>query len=225
MLCFLLLAASVAPIDIVRSAVELSQKTDNLRQRYAFTQETVQRSSGKTTSKTYEVTFDKGRQFRRLTQRDGQTVSEKAELYERGEKHRQELLGELTKAFDYSFGPDQAIDGLDCWQLVAKPRPGYKAPSVKLSFLTQMEGNVWISKKYNRLVRLDAITTGPVSFGWFLFKMAPGTRIYMEQARIDDDVWMPKRLKMVYDARLMFKTVKGEMETTSSNFRRVNPST
>src|SRR3954454_17776039 len=102
------------------------------------------------------------------------------------------MLGELTKAFDYTFGPDETIDGYECWQLYAKPKPGYKPPSARMAFLTQMEGRVWITKKHNRLIRVDALATGPVNFGWFLVRVASGAKIYMEQAHIEDDVWLTK---------------------------------
>jgi hypothetical protein len=38
-------------------------------------------------------------------------------------------------------------------------------------------------------------------------------------------VWLPSRLKMTYDGRVLFKTIKGEIEQLSSNFRRINPTT
>lgn len=221
----ILLFASLNPVDIVQAAVELSQKAEIFRTRYSFTQETIERSGEKTTTNVYEISFDNGKQYRRLTHRNGKPVEEKAEPYSRGEKNRQEMLGELTKAFDYTFGPEETVDGYDCWQLIAKPKPGYDPPSMRMSFLKYMEGKVWIAKTYKRLVRVDAQTTGPVSFGWVLLKVAPGTRIYMEQARIDDDVWLPRRFKMIYDARVLFKNVKGQIETTSTNFRRTAPST
>lgn len=221
----ILFFASLAPVDIVQSAVELSQKAEIFRTRYGFTQETIERSGDKTTTKVYEISFDNGKQYRRLTYRNGKAVDEKPEPYTRGDKNRHEMLAELTKAFDYTFGPEERVDGYDCWQLIAKPKPGYDPPSMRTSFLKYMEGKVWIAKDYKRLVRVDAQTTGPVSFGWFLMKLAAGTRIYMEQARIDDDVWLLKRFKMTYDARVLFKNVKGQIETTSTNFRRTTPST
>jgi len=225
-LAIILFAAfSTNPVDIVRTAVELSQKTDDLRQRYSFTQETVQRSPGKTSSKTYEITFSEGKQYKKLIRHDGKAVEEKAELNDRGDKQRDEMLGELTKAFEYTLAHDEVIDGFPCWQLHVKPKAGYKPPSFRLSFLTQMEGKVWISKDHNRLVRLDAKTTGPGSFGWGLLKLAPGTQIYLEQSRIDGDVWMPRKLKISYEARVIFKSTKGEIETTSWDFKRVNPGT
>jgi hypothetical protein len=222
----LLLAVSLTPVEIIQAAVELSEKTDHLRRNYAVTQENIQRSGDKTTTKIYELTFEKGVPHRRLIRRDGKPVNEKPETYgAASDERRIELLREMPKAFDYTFGPEEQVDGYDCWLLIAKPKKGYKPSSIRTSFLVQMEAKVWIAKKYHRLVRLDAVTVGPVSFGWFLAKVEPGTRVYLEQARIEDDVWLPKRFKMSYDARVLFRSVKGEFEQVQSDFRRISPST
>ena len=53
-----------------------------------------------------------------------------------------------------------------------------------------MEGQFWISKKHSRLIKVDAVTTDNVSFGWFLARVGPGTRITFEQMKLPDDVWV-----------------------------------
>ncbi len=91
------------------------------------------------------------------------------------------MFREFAKALDFTMAPDETVDGYDCWVLLAKPKPGYKPASFRTSFLTQMEGKVWISKKFSRMVKLDAVTIGPVSFGGFLAKLEPGSRVEVEQ--------------------------------------------
>lgn len=221
----LLAAAAIVPLDIVREAVARSEKTENLKEQYSLTQENVQRSGTKTTSKTYELAFRGGKPHRKLIRRDDLPVQGDFEPYTPNEKRRSEMMGEMVKAFDYTLAGEERVDEFDCWVLFAKPKPGYKAPSMQTSFLTQMEGRIWISKKYTRLVKLDVKSIGPVSFGWFLAKLAPGTRIYVEQTRVDDDVWMSKLFRMTYDVRILFKSLKGEMEQVQSNFRRISPAT
>jgi hypothetical protein len=75
------------------------------------------------------------------------------------------------------------------------------------------------------MLRLDAKTVGPVTFGGFLAKLEPGTRIQLEQSRVDEGVWLPTRFRMTYDGRFLFKSFKGEVEQVSSNFKRINPAT
>jgi hypothetical protein len=224
-LAVLLLASSLTPLDIVSAAVELSEKTDHLRRNYSVTQENISRSGGKTTTKTFEMTYQNGKPYRKLIRRDGKPVESKAEGYSQNEERRLEAFRELPKALDYAFAPEETVDGYECWVLTAKPKPGYKPVSMRTSFLTQMEAKVCISKKHRRMVRLDANTIGPVSFGGFLARLAPGTRIQFDQIRVDEDVWLPSRLKIVYNGRVLFMTFKGEIEQLSLNYRRISPTT
>jgi hypothetical protein len=225
-LAVLLFASSVSPLDIVRTAVELSEKTESQRRNYSLTQEHITRSGGKTSAKTYEVTFREGKQFRRLVARDGKPVESALELYtSKNEERRREMLREFTKALDFTMAPDEQVDGHDCWVLVAKPKPGYKAPSFRTAFLMQMEGKVWIAKQSNRMVKLDAVTIGPVSFGGFLAKLGPGTRVHVEQQLLADGVWLPTRFKLTYNGRVLFKGVDGEVEQLYRNYKRISSAT
>ena len=226
MFAVLLFAAAVAdptPLDIIKSAVEVSAKTDGLRQNYSMTQETINRSPGRESRKTYEMTFKNGKPYRRLVLKDGAPVNGKSEIYTSSEERRFEMLRELPKALDYTHAGSEVVDGDDCWVLNAIPKPGYDPPSMSTKFLTQMHAKVWISKKHHRMLKLDAVSVGPVSLGGFLAKFEKGTRIYLEQVKVDDNVWLPSRFKMTYDGRVLFKTIKGEIEQLSSNFRRINP--
>ena len=228
MFAVLLFAAAVVgpnPLDIIKTAVELSEKTDRLRQNYSMTQETINRSPGKESRKTYEMTFQNGKPYRKMILRDGQPVNGKSEIYTSSEERRFEMLRELPKALDYSHAGMEMIDGEECWVLSAKPKPGYDPPSMTTKFLTQMHAKVWISKKHHRMLKLDAVSVGPVSLGGFLARFEKGTRIQLEQVKVDENVWLPSRFKMTYDGRVLFKSIKGEIEQLSSNFRRINPAT
>jgi hypothetical protein len=135
------------------------------------------------------------------------------------------MLRELPKALVYVHAGTEVIDGDECWVLSATPKPGYDPPSMSTKFLTQMHAKVWISKKNHRMLKLDAVSVGPVSLGGFLAKFEKGTRIYLEQVKVDENVWLPSRFKMTYDGRVLLKTIKGEIEQLSSNFRRISPTT
>ncbi|HYP05967.1 MAG TPA: hypothetical protein VER03_07000 [Bryobacteraceae bacterium] len=228
MFVVLLFAAAInapAPLEIIKTAVQLSEKTDRLRQNYSMTQETISRSPGKESRKTYEMTFRNGKPYRKMVLKDGQPVNGKSEIYTSSEERRFEMLRELPKALDYSHAGEEVIDGEECWVLSAKPKPGYDPPSMSTKFLTQMHAKVWISKKHHRMLKLDAISVGPVSLGGFLAKFEKGTRIQLEQVKVDENVWLPSRFKMTYDGRVLFKSIKGEIEQLSTNFRKINSTT
>ena len=141
--------------------------------------------------------------------------------YEQKLAQRRQMLDELPEAFTFQMDGEETIDGHEAWRIIAKPRPGYKPKSSRAVMFTKMEGRFWISKHYNRLLRVDAVTTGPVTFGGFLARVAPGTRITMDQMKLNDDVWVLRRLKMAYDVRIaLVKQTRGENEQIMWDFRR-----
>jgi hypothetical protein len=110
-------AAIVSPLDIIKTAVELSAKTDRLRQNYSMTQETINRSPGKESRKTYEMTFKNGKPYRKMVLKDGEHVDGRMEVYTSSEERRFEMLRELPKALVYVHAGTEVIDGDECWVL------------------------------------------------------------------------------------------------------------
>lgn len=193
-----------------------------------------------TESKTFEVTLVGGQPYEKLVRRDGsalspedaqkeqrkldQTIRERErespeqrksrlDQYEQKLKTRREMLDDLPAAFDFRIKSSEIIDGHDCWIIEATPKAGFQPTSFRTSFLTKVKGEFWISKQHNRLVKVDAVTTAPVRIGWILARLNPGTRFVLEQMRLPDDVWVTKRSKMTYDARIaLVKQARGETE-------------
>lgn len=135
---------------------------------------------------------------------------------------RREMFRELPAAFDFRIVGEERVDGHDSWRIEGKPKPGYQPKTMRAAFLQKMEGQFWISKEHNRLVKLDAVTTGHVSFGWgVLAKVAPGTRFMIEQMRLNDGVWVTRRFKMAYDVQIaLIKQKRGETESIMWDFRK-----
>ena len=60
---------------------------------------------------------------------------------------------------------------------------------------------------------IEAIDT--VSVGWVLARIHKGTRVMLEQTRVNDEVWLPRHLSFKVDARVaLFKgfNINGEQE-------------
>lgn len=150
-----------------------------------------------------------------------QQRSRRLKKFEQKLNQRREMLKEIPEAFVFQIVGEEVMDGHEAWRIRATPRPGYTPKTSRSTMLTKMEGQFWISKKHNRLVKVDAVTTESVSFGWFLAKVGPGTRITLEQMRLPDDVWVLRRFKMVYDVRIaLVKHTRGETEQIMWNFNR-----
>jgi hypothetical protein len=201
-----------------------------------------------TSSKTRDILFIRGERYTRLIERDGKALSpderktEEEKLSKRvagseaeseadynkrmasREARRQkerEFLQELPEAFDFKLVGEDQIDGRAVWIIEANPDPGYKPRVSKAQLFQKFRGKVWIDKLDYEWVKAECESIDTVSFGFFLARLGKGARLTFEQVRLNDEVWLPKRIQVRYDARLaLLKHRVGEVEQTMYNFRK-----
>jgi hypothetical protein len=81
--------------------------------------------------------------------------------------------------------------------------------------LSKFHGRVWIDKGDLQLAKMDIEAIDTVSVGWVLARIHKGTRVMLEQTRVNDEVWLPRHLSFKVDARVaLFKgfNINGEQE-------------
>jgi hypothetical protein len=82
-------------------------------------------------------------------------------------------------------------------------------------FLSKFHGRVWIDKGDLQLAKMDIEAIDTVSVGWVLARIHKGTRVMLEQTRVNDEVWLPRHLSFKVDARVaLFKefNINGEQD-------------
>lgn len=178
---------------------------------------------GKSPSKTYRVTMIDGSPYEELIAQDGQSLSpdevkkqtdllqaecfkranqsaderaRRVAKYQRNQQRMFDLLREMVRAFDYTLTGESQVAGHRVYVLRSTPRQGYQPPNHEAKMLTGMEGTLWIDEESYRWVRVEAEVTKPVSFGWFLAKVYPGTRFLVEQAPVAGDIWLPTHFRV-----------------------------
>ena len=112
------------------------------------------------------------------------------------------------------------LNGRDAWVIGGEPRPGFQARLKEAQILPKYHGRLWIDKNDLQLVKLDVEAIDTVSFGWVLARIHKGTRLVMEQTRVNQEVWLPQHISFRLDARVaVFKGYNQENEETfpSSN--------
>ena len=71
------------------------------------------------------------------------------------------------------------------------------------------------SKSDLQLAKMDIEAIDTVSVGWVLARIHKGTRVMVEQTRVNDEVWLPRHVTFKVDARVaLFKgfNLDGEQE-------------
>jgi hypothetical protein len=170
-------------------------------------------------SKTYEVVMIEGSPYDRLIAVNNEPISRQQEQQEkikyqrevrnrrsessgarrarigtyrnqRAEEHL--LMEQMVAAFNFRFLREEQIEGIDCYLLEATPKPGYHPPVEKARVLVGMRGHLWIDKAEYHWAKVEAQVFNPVSVGFFVAQVKPGTRFELEQAAVGN-VWLPKR--------------------------------
>jgi hypothetical protein len=143
-----------------------------------------------------------------------------AELEKERRKDR-EFLREIPDLYDFRLEGDAKVDGYDAWEISATPKPNYRPKSGDAKPLLKIKGKIWIDKAEYQWVRLEAETTGVISFGLFLARLNPGAKLVFEQTRVNDEVWLPKREFTRGTGRLgLLVKIAMEQELTWSKYRK-----
>jgi len=182
-------------------------------------------------TKLYQVTMIEGTPYQRLLQVNGRPLPQarKAEelrkeqqakqerksespeqrrsriaKYQKDRTRDQNMIEQLTKAFNFSLIKQAKLRGFDVYVLKATPKPGYKPPNMDCQVLPGMQGELWIDKKTFQWVKVTAQVIHPVSIEGFLAQVEPGTRFELEKAPVGERIWQPSHFTMRSHAKILF---------------------
>jgi hypothetical protein len=203
----------------------------------------------KRTVKTFDITLLDGSGYRRLVSRDDKPLSsadqkkEDEALQRSNEQRRKETgeernrriaewerkrrqeraeLGELPEAFNLRIEKEDRLAGRDVWVVAGTPKPGFKSKTeTGRKYFSKMTCRFWIDKQDYSWLRAELTTLDTISRGGVLVRIGKGGRIVVEQTRLNDEVWLPKRVEVNADARvLLVKGLKIAFEVDFSEFKK-----
>ena len=202
---------------------------------------------------TSEVVMIYGEQVERLIAKNGQPLSDKeaekeekkiqkiidkrknesesdrnkrlAKEEEEREKGRS-FVQEMVDAYNFQVIGNEQLEGRDAYVIDADPRPGYKPRIKEARVLPKFRFRVWIDKAELQWIKLDAECIDTISFGWFLARLHKGTRVAVEQTRVNDEVWLPKHVAAKIDARVaLLKKYNVNQDLTFSDYKKFRTDT
>ena len=202
----------------------------------------------KTESTTTDVTLLEGSPFRRLVARDDKPLSAKEQAkeeeklrksiedrrketpeerarriseWERKQQKQRDALKELPDAFTITLAGEENVNGAPAYVLEGMPKPGYRPTNKTTELFPKLKVKIWIDKKDYRWVRIDLETLDTISFAGFLIRIAKGTHARIETARINDEVWLPKRAEIKGSVRIaLIKVIRGEFIFTYTDYKK-----
>ncbi len=157
---------------------------------------------------------------RELAKRQKETPAEKARL-EKERTGNRRYLQEVPAVYNLRLVGTEVVSGKPAWVIDAEPKPGYKPTLDRAKILTKIRAKIWIDQAEYQWVKVEAEAIEPLSFGFGLFRIAPGGKLHFEQMRINDEVWLPSLLSASADARVGYvKKVRGDVNVTYRDYRK-----
>jgi hypothetical protein len=240
--------------QLFRVVADKDMQNDKLLRNYTYVEREVNtRVDGKgdtksTEERTYDILDIYGEPVQRLTQKDGEPLSEKEaakedekiqkiidkrknetedERMKREEKEQKEreqdreFVRDVADAYNFTLVGTEMLNGREAWVIDGEPRPGFVPHAKDAKYLSKFHGRVWIDKSDLQLAKLDVECLDTISWGLFLARFHKGSRFMLEQTRVNDEVWLPEHLTAKVDARVaVFKSLDENIEQTYSDYKK-----
>src|SRR5713226_1691 len=205
-----------------------------------------------TETKTYEIMEIYGEQVQRLIEKDGKPLSEKeaakedakiqkaidkrknesegerkkrAEKQEKDREEGRKFVREVADAYNFKLVGTELVGGREAWVIDGEPRPGFVPHMKESKFLSKFHGRVWVDKNDLQLSRMEVEAIDTVSLGWVVARIHKGTRMMLEQTRVNDEVWLPRHLSFKLDARVaLLKSYNIDGDQTFRDYKKFRTS-
>jgi hypothetical protein len=231
--------------QIVAQSITATERSWQARDTYTYMERDEDRrldDLGKVKSEDIDVTrmiLVNGARFEQLIEHNGQlpslaaqkksdedldklkheTPEEKAIRLRKDQENRA-FLRDLLEAFDFQLVGEETIDNRSTYVLQATPHPGYHAHGKFAKMFSRVQGKLWIDKQDFGWTKVDGEVTQSFTMGLFVARVLRGSHILMEQTRVTESVWVPRRLEMHASAKILFlKSIDMQRILTYSDYR------
>ncbi len=164
-----------------------------------------------------------------IEKRKNESEEERKKREAKEEKEREEnrqFVREVADAYNFHLAGIESLAGRDTYVIDGEPKPGYQAHLKEAKILPKFRFRAWIDKDESQWKKLDIRCIDTVSFGLFLARIHKGSRIIIEQTRINDEVWLPQHINVKVDARLaLLKDFNLEDDITYRDYKKFRTDT
>jgi hypothetical protein len=164
-----------------------------------------------------------------IDKRKNESEDARRKREEKEEKDREQdrqFVREVADAYNFHLVGTESLGGRDAWVIDAEPRPGYEPHMKDAKFLPKFRFRAWIDKREAQWAKLDIQCIDTVSVGLFLARIHQGSRIVIEQKRVNDEVWLPLHVELKIDARIaLLKEYNLEQDVSFRDYKKFRAST
>jgi hypothetical protein len=229
---------------IMEKSVAATERSWQARDQLTYTElDEDRRLDSQGNVKSQNVDFTKmilvnGARFDQLVQHNGQAppAAEQRQIDENLEKLKHEtpaerqarlgkdqenraFLNDILAGFDFSIAGEELVGDRPAYVIQVLPQPGYHATGKYAKVFNKVAGKIWVDKQDYNWIKLDGEITQSFSMGLFIARVQSGSHVALEQTRVGDAVWVPKRLEVQGTATIFFfKTLGIDRILTYSDY-------
>src|SRR5580692_11557307 len=164
-----------------------------------------------------------------IEKRKNESEEDRTKREAKEEKEREEnrqFVREVADAYNFRMAGIESLAGRDTYVIDGEPKPGYRAHLKAAKILPKFRFRAWIDKDESQWKKLDIQCIDTVSFGLFLARIHKGSRITLEQTRVNDEVWLPQHIDVKVDVRLaLLKDFNVEDDITFRDYKKFRTNT
>ena len=135
-------------------------------------------------------------------------------------------MREVADAYNFTLVGTEKLDGRDNYVIDADPKPGYKPIHKEANILPKMRFRVWIDKDDTQMKKIDVQIIDTISYGLFLARLHQGSRVIVENTRVNNEVWLQQHVAVKVDARLaLLKDFNIEVDVSDRDYKKFRTDT
>jgi hypothetical protein len=158
-----------------------------------------------------------------LDPRDSKQKS-RVEKFAKKQAERRETVDAVLAAYTFTYLGRERRNGRELVKLRFDPHPDYKHTSRATHMLAHATATVWIEPQAAQLARLEAELERDFSVGGGIFgKVYKGARFVIEQAPVENGVWLPVEVSYNFRGRKFVFGFELHEQTRASDYRRIGP--
>lgn len=139
---------------------------------------------------------------------------------------QRQFVREVADAYNFTFVGIERLDGRDSYVIDGEPKPGYKPIHKEANILPKMRFRVWIDKDDTQMKKIDVQIIDTISFGLFLARLHKGSRVVVENTRVNNEVWLQQHVAVKVDARLaLLKDFNIEVDVSDRDYKKFRTDT
>jgi hypothetical protein len=164
-----------------------------------------------------------------IDKRKNESDSDRKKRLAKEEKDREDeraFVREVADAYIFKFVGLEKLNGRDNYVIDADPKPGYKPVRKEANILPKMKFRVWIDKDDTQMKKIDVQIIDTISYGLFLARLHKGSRVILENTRVNNEVWLQQHVAVKVDARLaLLKDFDIEVDVSDRDYKKFRTDT